>query len=119
MTDARAARVRELLLSIYWGTLDSTSREEIPALVDNDVGWERAEIVVSLLASFEEEDIGLVGSRVNCYLPLERQDPAVVTPWDVAARRLRANPIARMQVAYAADIGIDVCVSGVTMLARG
>lgn len=50
--------------------------------------------------------------------PPERRDPAVVTPWEVAALRLRANRHARMRAAHAADGGINFSVSGATVLAR-
>ncbi|KAK8115571.1 glycosyltransferase family 2 [Apiospora sp. TS-2023a] len=94
------------------------ARGKILALVDDDVRWESAWTLTSLLAPFEEEDIGLVGGPVDSYLPADRRDPNVVTPWEIAALRLRANRHATMKAAYAADGGINFCVSGVTMLAR-
>ncbi|KAK8054317.1 glycosyltransferase family 2 [Apiospora saccharicola] len=94
------------------------ARGKILALVDDDVRWESAWTLTSLLAPFEEEDIGLVGGPVDSYLPPDRRDPTIVSPWEVAALRLRANRHATMKAAYAADGGINFCVSGVTMLAR-
>ncbi|KAK8044078.1 N-acetylglucosaminyltransferase, partial [Apiospora rasikravindrae] len=72
---------------------------EILALVDDDARWESEETLTSLLAPFEEGDVGVVGGRLT-------------------ALRLRATRHARMKAAYAADGGINFCVSGVTMLAR-
>ncbi|KAK8085787.1 glycosyltransferase family 2 [Apiospora hydei] len=94
------------------------AKGEILALVDDDARWESEETLASLLAPFEEEDVGVVGGPIDSYLPPERRDPSVVTPWEVAALRLRANRHARMRAAYAADGGINFCVSGATMLAR-
>ncbi|KAK8118173.1 glycosyltransferase family 2 [Apiospora kogelbergensis] len=127
-TEAQAARVAEpnkrhqLIKGIQ------ASRGKILALVDDDAKWESAETLTSLLAPFEVDDIGLVGGPVeqstNPDIPFaaptspERRDPAVVTPWEVAALRLRANRHTRMRAAHAADGGINFSVSGATVLAR-
>ncbi|KAK7943898.1 glycosyl transferase family 2 [Apiospora aurea] len=100
---------------LVWGI--RAARGAILALVDDDARWESEETLVSLLEPFEEGDVGVVGGRLTPTSP-KRRDPSVVTPWEVAALRLRATRHARMRAAYAADGGVNFCVSGVTMLAR-
>lgn len=85
-TEAQAAGVYELLSSANINT-DGTrielltiekpnkrhqllrgiqaARGEILALVDDDARWESDETLTSLLAPFEEEDVGLVGGPVE------------------------------------------------------
>lgn len=55
----------------------------------------------------------------SSYIPATRKSSAVITPWEVAAIRLRGKRHGSMQAAYASDGGINFCVSGVTMLLRG
>lgn len=55
----------------------------------------------------------------SSYLPEDRQNSKTISAWEVAAIRLRGKRHDSMQSAYAADGGINFCVSGVTMLFRG
>ncbi|EXJ95247.1 hypothetical protein A1O1_00367 [Capronia coronata CBS 617.96] len=90
----------------------SASRGEILALVDDDAFWQNERLLWHLLAPFQEDDIGLVGCPIT-------KVSNIITPWEVAAIRLRGKRHGSMKSAYAADGGINFCVSGVTMLLRG
>ncbi|KAI0596496.1 hypothetical protein F4775DRAFT_564801 [Biscogniauxia sp. FL1348] len=91
---------------------------EIIALVDDDAFWKSDVVLMHLLAPFQQEDVGLVGGPIDSYVPEERKDPAIITPWEVAALRIRSKRGRSMKAAFTADGGINFCVSGVTMLLR-
>ncbi|KAL2440861.1 hypothetical protein ABEF95_007654 [Exophiala dermatitidis] len=97
----------------------NASTGAIVALVDDDAFWPRENLLLSLLAPFQRDDVGLVGCPVTSYLPNHRKSNSTITPWEVAAIRLRGTRHGSMKSAYATDGGINFCVSGVTMLLRG
>ncbi|KAK8040295.1 hypothetical protein PG991_000083 [Apiospora marii] len=110
-TEAQAAGVYELLSTAAKGVnnTDSTRIELLTIEKPN----KRHQLTRGIQAA-RGGDLGVAPT----YLPPDRRDPATITPWEVAALRLRANRHARMKAAYVADGGINFCVSGVTMLAR-
>ncbi|EXJ59352.1 uncharacterized protein A1O5_12233 [Cladophialophora psammophila CBS 110553] len=96
----------------------NASKGGIMALVDDDAFWQHDTVLDHLLAPFQQEDIGLVGGPITSYLPSKRKNPDIITPWEVAAIRLRSKRHGSMKCAYEADGGINFCVSGVTALLR-
>ncbi|EHY57955.1 hypothetical protein ABEF92_002106 [Exophiala dermatitidis] len=90
----------------------NASKGDIVALVDDDAFWSRENLLLTLLAPFQRDDVGLVGCAVT-------KSSTAITPWEVAAIRLRGTRHGSMKSAYATDGGINFCVSGVTMLVRG
>ncbi|KAK5325846.1 hypothetical protein LTR93_004067 [Exophiala xenobiotica] len=96
----------------------NASKGSILALVDDDAYWPHETVLEHLLSPFQQEDVGLAGGAVFSYLPEERKCPDLITPWEVAAIRLRSKRHDSMKSAHAADGGINFCVSGVTMLLR-
>ncbi|KAI1498751.1 hypothetical protein F5X99DRAFT_431517 [Biscogniauxia marginata] len=54
----------------------------------------------------------------NLVHPGRAKGPEIITPWEVAALRIRQKRGRSMKAAFAADGGINFCVSGVTMLLR-
>ncbi|OAL19341.1 hypothetical protein AYO22_09885 [Fonsecaea multimorphosa] len=105
LTVSKANKRDQLLRGI------NESKGGIMALVDDDAFWEHDTVLTHLLAPFQQEDIGLVGGPIT-------YDPRIITPWEVAALRLRGKRHGSMKSAYAADGGINFCVSGVTALLR-
>ncbi|KIW19022.1 hypothetical protein PV08_03312 [Exophiala spinifera] len=97
----------------------NASRGSIVAFVDDDAYWPHDNVLIHLLAPFQDDDVGLSGGAVFSYIPEGRRNPDVISAWEVAAIRLRGQRHDSMQSAYAADRGINFCVSGVTMLFRG
>ncbi|KAH0842610.1 hypothetical protein FOPE_07652 [Fonsecaea pedrosoi] len=112
LTVSKANKRDQLLRGI------NESKGSIMALIDDDAFWARETILLHLLAPFQQEDIGLVGGPITSYLPLKRQYPGTIMPWEVAAIRLRGKRLGSMKSAYAADGGINFCVSDVTALLR-
>ncbi|KAH9900458.1 hypothetical protein F4778DRAFT_739038 [Xylariomycetidae sp. FL2044] len=96
----------------------NAAQGQIIGLVDDDALWRSEVVLQHLLAPFEDDDVGLVGVNVTSYIPRERQDPAVISPWEVAALRIRHRRIGSTKGAFAADGGINFSVSGLTMLLR-
>ncbi|KAI1799749.1 glycosyltransferase family 2 protein [Daldinia bambusicola] len=90
----------------------------IIALVDDDALWTTQEVLINLLAPFQQDDIGLVGGPIDSYVPPERQNPKVISGWEVAALRIRQRRENGMAAFYAADGSTNFTVSGLTMLLR-
>ncbi|OTB03002.1 glycosyltransferase family 2 protein [Hypoxylon sp. CI-4A] len=91
---------------------------KIVCLVDDDARWTSNQVLTQLLAPFEDDDVGLVGGPIGSYIPKERQNPNVITPWEVAALRIRQRRGPGMQAFFAADGSTNFTVSGLTMLLR-
>ncbi|KAI1867435.1 hypothetical protein JX265_007237 [Neoarthrinium moseri] len=98
------------------GVNESSGR--ILALVDDDAFWKSDMTLLNLLAPFQDDDVGLVGGPIKSYIPEHRRRPEIITHWEVAAFRMRERRDGGMKCAFAADGGINFCVSGVTMLLR-
>ncbi|KAJ2974979.1 hypothetical protein NUW58_g8488 [Xylaria curta] len=64
----------------------SASTGRIVAFVDDDAFW-NPDTLLNLLAPFQVPDIGLVGGPIESYLPEDRQNPAVITAYEVALLR--------------------------------
>ncbi|KAI1375313.1 glycosyltransferase family 2 protein [Hypoxylon crocopeplum] len=94
------------------------AKGEIVALVDDDARWTTDEVLKHLLAPFEREDIGLVGGPITSYVPKNRQHPRIITPWEVAALRIRSRRAPGMKAFFVADGSTNFTVSGLTMLLR-
>ncbi|KAI0973407.1 hypothetical protein F4678DRAFT_477875 [Xylaria arbuscula] len=90
---------------------------KIIALADDDSYW-NPHTLIHLLAPFQESDIGLVGGPIESYLPTERQDPSVITAWEVAALRMRSKRRGGNKAFYVADGSTNFTVSGATILLR-
>ncbi|KAI1742889.1 hypothetical protein F4680DRAFT_410339 [Xylaria scruposa] len=97
------------------GVRESTGR--IVAFADDDVLW-YPHTLLHLLAPFQESDIGLVGGPIESYLPENRQDASVITPYEVAALRNRSKRRGGNRAFYARDGSTNFTVSGATMLLR-
>lgn len=97
----------------------NASTGKIIALVDDDAYYKSDEILLHLLAPFQEDDVGLVGGPIGSYIPADRQHGHIITPWEVAALRIRQKRGRSMAGAFAADGGTNFTVSGLTMLLRG
>lgn len=93
------------------------SKGDILALVDDDTLWKDG-VLISLLAPFENHGVGLVGGPITSFVPVERQDANIITPWEVAAVRLRARRYDSAKAFFQADGGANFSVSGATMLCR-
>lgn len=93
------------------------SSGNILALVDDDALW-KPTVLTSLLSPFEHQDVGLVGGPICSFVPQERQDPDIITPWEVAAVKLRSRRYDSTMAFFAADGGTNFVVSGATMLVR-
>ncbi|KAI1091594.1 glycosyltransferase family 2 protein [Rostrohypoxylon terebratum] len=91
---------------------------EIICLVDDDAKWTSNQVLTQLLAPFQEEDVGLVGGPIGSYVPKDRQHPNVITPWEVAALRIRSRRALGMAAFFAADRSTNFTISGLTMLVR-
>ncbi|KAI1771173.1 glycosyltransferase family 2 protein [Hypoxylon cercidicola] len=90
----------------------------IVALVDDDAKWTTKDVLKSLLAPFQNDDVGLVGGPIESYIPQERQRSDVITGWEVAALRTRARRRGGNRAFFAADGSTNFTVSGLTMLLR-
>ncbi|KAI0150051.1 glycosyltransferase family 2 protein [Hypoxylon sp. NC0597] len=90
----------------------------IICLVDDDARWTSNQVLEHLLAPFENDDVGLVGGPIGSYVPEERQNPNIITPWEVAALRIRQRRGPGMAAFFAADRSTNFTVSGLTMLLR-
>ncbi|KAI0853411.1 glycosyltransferase family 2 protein [Daldinia vernicosa] len=90
----------------------------IIALVDDDALWTTQDVLINLLAPFQDENIGLVGGPIESHVPKERQNSEVITGWEVAALRIRQRRENGMAAFYAADGSTNFTVSGLTMLLR-
>ncbi|KAI8961921.1 glycosyltransferase family 2 protein [Daldinia sp. FL1419] len=90
----------------------------IIALVDDDALWTTENVLINLLAPFQQDDIGLVGGPIDSYVPEERRKSHVITGWEVAALRIRQRRETGMAAFYAADRSTNFTVSGLTMLLR-
>ncbi|TRX92400.1 hypothetical protein FHL15_006786 [Xylaria flabelliformis] len=97
------------------GVRESIGR--IIAFADDDVLW-YPHTLLHLLAPFQEPDIGLVGGPIESYLPENRQDASVITPYEVAALRNRSKRRGGNKAFYARDGSTNFTVSGATMLLR-
>ncbi|KAI0001238.1 hypothetical protein F4779DRAFT_631128 [Xylariaceae sp. FL0662B] len=91
---------------------------QVIALVDDDAYWTGTTVLTHLLAPFQQADIGLVGGPITSYVPPERQNGRSITPWEVAALRIRQRRGGSMKAAYVADGATNFTVSGLTMLVR-
>ncbi|KAI0837674.1 glycosyltransferase family 2 protein [Hypoxylon sp. FL0890] len=91
---------------------------QIIALVDDDARWTTDQVMNQLLAPFEDEQVGLVGGPIGSYVPEERRDPKVITPWEVAALRIRQRRGPGMAAFFAADGSTNFTISGLTMFVR-
>ncbi|KAI0893698.1 glycosyltransferase family 2 protein [Annulohypoxylon nitens] len=96
----------------------SEATGEIICLVDDDAKWTTNQVLTQLLAPFQNEDVGLVGGPIGSYVPEDRQDSKVITPWEVAALRVRSRRAPGMAAFYAADRSTNFTISGLTMLLR-
>ncbi|KAI1413155.1 glycosyltransferase family 2 protein [Hypoxylon sp. FL1857] len=96
----------------------SVAKGDVLCLVDDDARWTSDQILRQLLAPFQDEDVGLVGGPIGSHIPEERRDPEVITPWEVAALRIRHRRGPGMAAFYAADRSTNFTVSGLTMLIR-
>ncbi|KAI2469800.1 glycosyltransferase family 2 protein [Annulohypoxylon bovei var. microspora] len=94
------------------------AKGEILCLVDDDARWTTDQVLTQLLAPFQDDDVGLVGGPIGSYVPKERQDSKVITPWEVAALRIRSRRAPGMAAFYAADRSTNFTISGLTMLLR-
>ncbi|KAI1455792.1 glycosyltransferase family 2 protein [Annulohypoxylon moriforme] len=92
---------------------------QIICLVDDDARWTSDQVLTQLLAPFQNPDVGLVGGPIGSYVPQNRQRSNVITPWEVAALRIRSRRAPGMAAFYAADGSTNFTVSGLTMLLRG
>ncbi|KAI0377679.1 glycosyltransferase family 2 protein [Hypomontagnella monticulosa] len=90
----------------------------IIALVDDDARFTSNQVLTQLLAPFQNDDVGLVGGPIGSYVPEDRQDPNVITPWEVAALRIRSRRWLGNRAFFAADQSTNFTVSGLTMLLR-
>ena len=97
----------------------NASTGKIIALVDDDAYFKSNDILLQLLSPFQEDDVGLVGGPISSYVPKDRQHSNVITPWEVAAIRIRQKRGRNMAAAFMADGGTNFTVSGLTMLLRG
>ncbi|RYC60763.1 hypothetical protein CHU98_g5445 [Xylaria longipes] len=93
------------------------SRGKIIAFADDDVLW-KDQTLLHLLAPFQESDIGVTGGPIESFLPDNRQDAAVITPWEVAALRNRSKRRGGNKAFYSADGSTNFTISGATMLLR-
>ncbi|KAI1101054.1 glycosyltransferase family 2 protein [Jackrogersella minutella] len=94
------------------------ARGKILCLVDDDARWTTNQVLTQLLAPFQEDDVGLVGGPIGSYVPDERQDSKIITPWEVAALRIRSRRGPGMAAFFAHDRSTNFTVSGLTMLLR-
>lgn len=97
----------------------NASTGKIIALVDDDAFYKTNDILLQLLAPFQQDNIGLVGGPISSYIPPCRRREDVITGWEVAAMRIRQKRGRSMKGAFAADGGTNFTVSGLTMLLRG
>ncbi|KAI0169359.1 glycosyltransferase family 2 protein [Hypoxylon sp. FL1284] len=94
------------------------AKGSIIALVDDDARWTTEHVLTTLLAPFQDDNVGLVGGPIESYVPEERQNPDVITPWEVAALRTRSRRRNGTKAFFVADGSTNFTVSGLTMLLR-
>jgi hypothetical protein len=107
---ARANKRDQLIQGI------NESGGNILALVDDDAFWKEG-VLPHLLAPFVQDDVALVGGPITSHVD-ERQVPDTITPWEVAAIRLRSRRYDSTKAFFVADGGTNFVVSGATMLLR-
>ncbi|CAJ2501311.1 Uu.00g041640.m01.CDS01 [Anthostomella pinea] len=113
---AAAARALVAADAITSATIDTT----IQVLV-LDHANKRDQLVLAINAAqapFQQTDVGIVGGPIASHVPEERQDPAVITPWEVAALRIRQRRGTAMHTFFAADGSTNFTLPGCTMLLR-
>jgi cellulose synthase/poly-beta-1,6-N-acetylglucosamine synthase-like glycosyltransferase len=93
------------------------SEGSILTLADDDTFWNPTTLL-HLFAPFQEADVGLVGGPIECYIPEERRDPDVITPWEVAGLRDFAKRRDSSKAFYAADGSTNYFVWGATIRLR-
>ncbi|KAI0160388.1 hypothetical protein GGR57DRAFT_499797 [Xylariaceae sp. FL1272] len=97
----------------------NASSGSVIALVDDDTYWPTNDIFISqVLAPFQDEDVALVGTPVESYIPAERQHPDVITPYEVAALRSRSRRRGGNKAFFVSDQSTNFTVSGATMFLR-
>ncbi|KAL0931201.1 N-acetylglucosaminyltransferase [Colletotrichum truncatum] len=92
------------------------AKGKILALVDDDAFW-GYEVLPSLLAPFEDNNVGGAVGKQSAHIPKSRRDPAVITPWEVASLRSLDNQNNIQAIRFAADGGC-FCLVGRTLLMR-
>lgn len=86
------------------------------ALTDDDTLWPST-LLKHLLAPFEDSKIGGTGGLQSAYIPLERQDPRILTAWEAAA----VYAMDKRNCSQAADYALDggcLTLAGRTALYR-
>ncbi|KAI1135989.1 glycosyltransferase family 2 protein [Hypoxylon sp. FL0543] len=91
---------------------------QIICLADDDARWTSKQVMTHLLAPFQDEDVGLVGGPIGSYVPPERRDSRIITPWEVAALRIRSRRGPGMAAFFTADGSTNFTISGLTMFIR-
>ncbi|KAI2630222.1 glycosyltransferase family 2 protein [Hypomontagnella submonticulosa] len=91
---------------------------KIVALVDDDAQFTTVQVLTELLAPFQNDDVGIVGGPIGSYVPEDRQNSSAITPWEVAALRIRSRRAPGMKAFFVADQSTNFTVSGLTMLLR-
>ncbi|KAI1264178.1 hypothetical protein F5Y18DRAFT_417874 [Xylariaceae sp. FL1019] len=113
LTIAEPNKREQLIIGI------NASSGEVLALVDDDTYWPANNVFISqVTAPFHDNDIALVGTPVESYVPTERQHPDVITPYEVAALRSRSRRRGGNKAFFAADGSTNFTVSGATMFLR-
>ncbi|KAK3938852.1 N-acetylglucosaminyltransferase, partial [Diplogelasinospora grovesii] len=86
-------------------------------LSDNDNFWP-PDLLETMMAPFElNDDVGGVVGDQNPYVPPERQDPDVITPWEVAAIRGMHSRNRRIVREWSVDGGVNI-LAGRTVMYR-
>ncbi|KAJ4016077.1 hypothetical protein NW752_007013 [Fusarium irregulare] len=90
---------------------------DILCFVDDDTVWPSNKVLPYLLAGFENPKVGGVVGRQSAWIPKERRNPDVLTPWEVAAIRKLSGNNEKQMLLHASGGGIW-CLTGRTMLLR-
>jgi len=83
-----------------WGF--AAAQGSIIASVDDHILWPEQNFLPHMLACFEDPEVGGVAPTCGLYMPDERRDENVITPWEVAAARSLWKGKARYLAVYAA-----------------
>jgi cellulose synthase/poly-beta-1,6-N-acetylglucosamine synthase-like glycosyltransferase len=92
------------------------ARGSIIAKADDDVVW-GPRLLKFLVAPFEDPAVGCSSGAQAAYIPPERQDPNVITPWEVAALYAMSKRGNKLLKQHIVDGGI-MCADGHTVLYR-
>ncbi|KUI65423.1 hypothetical protein VM1G_01258 [Cytospora mali] len=89
---------------------------KIMAVTDDQILWSQ-HTLERMLPCFEDDQVGAAGGPLGVYLPPERRNPNVITPWEVAGTKFLFGGRGGGTAYWVADKW-TWCLAGCTWLAR-